>query len=117
MGNIECCEGTDQQMRVSINEGGLLMLDNPNKFPQLMTEFQMFNNKAKQFGDMFLKRAEGSYEFILQVFLSSKGSEVVSVPMKIYSDAVEHAEQKKMLRLDTPINDPNQTHEQFFIGQ
>lgn len=50
------------------------MLDNPNKFPQLMTEFQMFNNKAKLFGDMFLKRADGSYEFILQFFSSSKGS-------------------------------------------
>lgn len=37
--------------------------------------------------------------------------------MRVYTDAMEHAEQKKLMTLDTPISDPNLTNEQFFLGQ
>jgi CHASE3 domain sensor protein len=99
MGNIECCEAGDPQLRVTLQGTKGFMLDNPQGYQQLVTEFQMFKNKTKSFGDIFLKKNEGKNEFILQVFSSNRGSDVVNVPLRIYSDAVEHAEKKKMLTL------------------
>jgi|JI9StandDraft_1071089.scaffolds.fasta_scaffold571055_1 hypothetical protein len=59
MGTIECCELTDPQLHVSLKEMRGFMLGDPRGYSQLATEFQLYRTKAKLYGDMFMKKAEG----------------------------------------------------------
>ncbi len=74
MGTIECCEVSDPQLRVSLQDTKGFMLNNPQGYNFMVTEFQTFKTKAKLYGDIFMKKNEGRNEFILQMFTSSRGS-------------------------------------------
>jgi hypothetical protein len=48
---------TDPQLRVSLNEMCGFMLNNPQGYSHMVTEFQMYKTKARIYGDMFMKKS------------------------------------------------------------
>ena len=100
MGILESCEGYDPSLRVSLDDRVFRDTSIPGHSPE---DYYFKRSKVRLLGDLLNRKGQVKTEFILQTFLSNRGSKVINQTLKICESSGEFLEQMgSRIRIDTP---------------
>ena len=102
-------------MRVSLDDRLFMDTNIPGYSPD---DYFFKHSKVKLLGDLLNRKGNSKTEFIMQTFVNNRGSRVVNKALRIYESSGEFVEQiGQRIKITTPIEDPNNLGDRFFIGK